>query len=31
MELSECANTRIGDELVRGITPGEKKRTSIGT
>jgi hypothetical protein len=28
--LKDCANTRIGDETVRGISGGEKRRVSIG-
>ncbi|XP_065904769.1 broad substrate specificity ATP-binding cassette transporter ABCG2-like isoform X2 [Dysidea avara] len=30
MDLENCANTRIGDELIRGVSGGERKRTSIG-
>jgi len=28
--LLDCANTFIGDDIIRGISGGEKKRTSIG-
>jgi ABC-type multidrug transport system ATPase subunit len=28
--LEKCANTKIGSELIRGISGGERKRTSIG-
>jgi len=28
--LSECANTMVGNEMVKGISGGQKKRTSIG-
>jgi len=28
--LMDCADTLIGDEMIRGISGGEKKRTSIG-
>jgi ABC-type nitrate/sulfonate/bicarbonate transport system ATPase subunit len=28
--LSTCADTIIGDELQRGISGGQKKRTTIG-
>lgn len=30
MRLTKCSNTRIGNSLVRGISGGERKRTSIG-
>ncbi|XP_022247433.1 ABC transporter G family member 21-like isoform X1 [Limulus polyphemus] len=29
LELRQCLNTRIGDEMKRGLSKGEKKRTSI--
>ena len=28
--LEHCANTRVGTELLRGVSGGEKKRTCIG-
>ena len=28
--LQECAKTKIGNSLIRGISGGERKRTSIG-
>lgn len=28
--LSDCANTRIGNELTRGVSGGERKRTNVG-
>ena len=28
--MLECANSKIGNNLIRGISGGEKKRTSIG-
>jgi ABC-type multidrug transport system ATPase subunit len=28
--LSKCANTRIGNNLRRGVSGGERKRASIG-
>jgi ABC-type multidrug transport system ATPase subunit len=28
--LKECADTRIGDDVFRGISGGEKRRTSVG-
>jgi ABC-type multidrug transport system ATPase subunit len=28
--LNDCSNTKIGNELIRGISGGERKRTSIG-
>jgi ATP-binding cassette subfamily G (WHITE) protein 2 len=30
LKLSKCANSRIGSVLQRGISGGERKRTSIG-
>jgi ATP-binding cassette, subfamily G (WHITE), member 2 len=31
MGLAECANTRVGNQILRGISGGERKRTCIGT
>ncbi len=28
--LTECQNTLVGGEMIRGISGGERKRTSIG-
>ena len=28
--LTKCADTRIGNVMIRGISGGERKRTSIG-
>lgn len=28
--LNDCANTMIGGELIKGISGGERKRTSVG-
>ena len=28
--MQECANTKIGNSLIRGVSGGERKRTSIG-
>ena len=28
--LSSCANTKIGNSFIKGISGGERKRTSIG-
>lgn len=28
--LKTCANTRIGDDVVKGISGGEKRRLSMG-
>ena len=30
LSLTRCADTYIGDDMIRGISGGEKKRTSIG-
>jgi ATP-binding cassette subfamily G (WHITE) protein 2 len=30
LKLSKCQNTRIGGALLKGISGGERKRTSIG-
>lgn len=30
LNLNACADTKIGNALVRGISGGERKRTSIG-
>ena len=30
LRLNKCANTKIGGPLVKGISGGERKRTSIG-
>lgn len=30
LHLNHCQNTRIGDNIVRGVSGGERKRTSIG-
>lgn len=30
MRLTKCANTKIGGPLVKGVSGGERKRTSIG-
>lgn len=30
LRLSDCADTRIGNDLERGVSGGERKRTSIG-
>jgi ATP-binding cassette subfamily G (WHITE) protein 2 len=30
LRLSKCANTRIGNNLRRGVSGGERKRASIG-
>lgn len=29
LNLSKCANTKIGDNMVRGVSGGEKKRVNI--
>ncbi len=31
LNISNCANTLIGDERVKGISSGERKRTAVGT
>ncbi|XP_072051511.1 broad substrate specificity ATP-binding cassette transporter ABCG2-like [Amphiura filiformis] len=28
--LQDCADTRIGDEIIRGVSGGERKRTGVG-
>jgi len=30
LKLTKCANTKIGGPLVKGVSGGERKRTSIG-
>lgn len=30
LRLNKCANTKIGGPLVKGVSGGERKRTSIG-
>lgn len=30
MKLTKCQNTHIGGPLVKGISGGERKRTSVG-
>ena len=30
LRLTKCSNMRIGDNMTRGISGGERKRTSIG-
>lgn len=30
LKLTKCANTKIGGALVKGVSGGERKRTSIG-
>lgn len=30
LRLNKCQNTKIGGELIRGVSGGERKRTSIG-
>lgn len=30
MGIESCANTKIGGSIIRGISGGERKRTSIG-
>ena len=30
LKLDDCRDTRIGDDAIRGLSGGEKKRTSVG-
>ena len=30
MGLNKCKNTRIGNNIIRGVSGGERKRASIG-
>lgn len=30
LRLNKCANTKIGGPLIKGVSGGERKRTSIG-
>jgi ABC-type multidrug transport system ATPase subunit len=30
LQLTHCANTLIGNELLRGVSGGEKKRVTVG-
>lgn len=30
LRLRQCANTRVGNEYIRGVSGGERRRVSIG-
>ena len=30
LKLKDCGDTRVGDDAIRGMSGGEKKRTSVG-
>lgn len=30
LDLEKCADTFIGDDMIRGVSGGEKKRTCVG-